>query len=175
MQNGDTLVWIIVGFLGQALFSMRFVVQWIASERIKRSIIPQAFWYFSLAGGATLLAYAIHKRDPVFIAGQGLGLFVYLRNIYLIHSGRQQVEGVGHGFQEPAALGHRLDEMNLRPGPTLQQYGQHDPGQTGAGAKTNDAAAKPASAGAPAVEAAAKAEPAAPKKTSSRPKKGDKA
>lgn len=92
MQNADTLVWIIIGFIGQALFSMRFVVQWIASERMKRSIIPQAFWYFSLAGGVTLLAYAIHKQDPVFIAGQGLGLAVYLRNLYLIRSGRQQAD-----------------------------------------------------------------------------------
>lgn len=93
MDNGETLAWIVVGFMGQALFSARFVVQWLASERVRRSIVPRAFWYFSLAGGATLLAYAIHKRDPVFIAGQGLGLFVYLRNIYLIHSGRQKVEG----------------------------------------------------------------------------------
>jgi lipid-A-disaccharide synthase-like uncharacterized protein len=92
MQNTDTLVWVIVGFVGQALFSMRFVVQWLASERLKRSIIPNAFWYFSLAGGATLLAYAIHKRDPVFIAGQGLGLFVYLRNLYLIRTGRQKAD-----------------------------------------------------------------------------------
>jgi lipid-A-disaccharide synthase-like uncharacterized protein len=93
MDNSETLAWIVVGFMGQALFSARFIVQWLASERVKRSIVPRAFWYFSLAGGATLLAYAIHKRDPVFIAGQGLGLFVYLRNIYLIHSGRQQVDG----------------------------------------------------------------------------------
>ena len=92
MQNGDTLVWIIIGFVGQALFSARFIVQWLASERVKRSIIPTAFWYFSLAGGVTLLAYAIHKKDPVFIAGQGLGLIVYLRNLYLIRSGRQKVE-----------------------------------------------------------------------------------
>ena len=92
MQNGDTLVWIIIGFTGQALFSARFIVQWLASERVKRSIIPTAFWYFSLAGGVTLLAYAIHKQDPVFIAGQGLGLIVYLRNLYLIRSGRQKVE-----------------------------------------------------------------------------------
>lgn len=92
MDNGETLAWIVIGFMGQALFSARFVVQWLASERVRRSIVPRAFWYFSLAGGATLLAYAIHKRDPVFIAGQGLGLFVYLRNIYLIHSGRQQVD-----------------------------------------------------------------------------------
>jgi lipid-A-disaccharide synthase-like uncharacterized protein len=92
MQSGDTLVWIIIGFAGQALFSARFIVQWLASERVKRSIIPTAFWYFSLAGGLTLLAYAIHKQDPVFIAGQGLGLIVYLRNLYLIRSGRQKVE-----------------------------------------------------------------------------------
>ena len=92
MQSGDTLIWIIIGFVGQALFSARFIVQWLASERVKRSIIPTAFWYFSLAGGVTLLAYAIHKQDPVFIAGQGLGLIVYLRNLYLIRSGRQKVE-----------------------------------------------------------------------------------
>lgn len=93
MDNGETLAWIVVGFMGQALFSARFIVQWLASERVKRSIVPRAFWYFSLAGGATLLAYAIHKQDPVFIAGQGLGLLVYLRNLYLIRSGRQQVDG----------------------------------------------------------------------------------
>ncbi len=92
MQSGDTLIWIIIGFAGQALFSARFIVQWLASERVKRSIIPTAFWYFSLAGGLTLFAYAIHKQDPVFIVGQGLGLIVYLRNLYLIRSGRQKVE-----------------------------------------------------------------------------------
>lgn len=92
MQSGETLIWIIIGFTGQALFSARFIVQWLASERVKRSIIPTAFWYFSLAGGVTLLAYAIHKQDPVFIAGQGLGLIVYLRNLYLIRSGRQKAE-----------------------------------------------------------------------------------
>ena len=92
MQSGETLIWIIIGFTGQALFSARFIVQWLASERLKRSIIPTAFWYFSLAGGLTLLAYALHKQDPVFIAGQGLGLIVYLRNLYLIRSGRQKVE-----------------------------------------------------------------------------------
>ncbi len=92
MQSGETLIWIIIGFTGQAVFSARFSVQWLASERVKRSIIPTAFWYFSLAGGVTLLAYAIHKQDPVFIAGQGLGLIVYLRNPYLIRSGRQKVE-----------------------------------------------------------------------------------
>jgi len=92
MGNGESLIWIIIGFIGQALFSMRFIVQWIASERLRRSIIPRAFWYFSLAGGVTLLAYAIHKQDPVFIAGQGLGLVVYLRNLYLLQTGRHKAD-----------------------------------------------------------------------------------
>ena len=87
MQASDTTLWIMIGFLGQALFSARFFVQWLASERVKRSVIPTAFWYFSLAGGVTLLAYAIHRQDPVFIAGQGLGLVVYLRYLYLIRAG----------------------------------------------------------------------------------------
>jgi lipid-A-disaccharide synthase-like uncharacterized protein len=78
-------VWLTVGLLGQALFSARFFVQWIASERRKRSIVPAAFWYFSVGGGITLLAYAIYRRDPVFIIGQGAGLFVYARNLWFIH------------------------------------------------------------------------------------------
>jgi lipid-A-disaccharide synthase-like uncharacterized protein len=78
-------VWIIVGFVGQALFFGRFFVQWIASERRKQSVVPNSFWYLSLAGGAVLLAYAIHRRDPVFIAGQATGFFIYTRNLWLIH------------------------------------------------------------------------------------------
>lgn len=77
-------VWLLVGFLGQALFSARFIVQWIASERARKSIVPHAFWFLSLGGGATLLAYAIYRQDPVFIVGQGAGLFIYLRNLMLI-------------------------------------------------------------------------------------------
>lgn len=80
----DTAVWIAIGFLGQALFSSRFLLQWIASERARRSVIPRAFWYFSLGGSAVLLAYAIHRQDPVFIVGQASGLFIYARNLYLI-------------------------------------------------------------------------------------------
>lgn len=76
--------WIVIGFIGQALFSARFLLQWIASERARRSIIPTAFWYFSLGGSAVLLAYAIHRADPVFIVGQATGLAIYLRNLYLI-------------------------------------------------------------------------------------------
>jgi lipid-A-disaccharide synthase-like uncharacterized protein len=77
-------LWLVVGFAGQALFTMRFIVQWISSERQRRSVIPTAFWYFSLAGGVTILAYALHRKDPVFIVGQAAGVFIYLRNLHLI-------------------------------------------------------------------------------------------
>lgn len=77
-------VWLGIGFLGQALFSGRFIVQWLKSEMLGKSVIPVAFWYFSIAGGASLLVYAVHRKDPVFIVGQGAGLFIYLRNLYLI-------------------------------------------------------------------------------------------
>lgn len=76
--------WIAIGFIGQILFTSRFIVQWIASERASRSLVPDAFWWLSLAGGGTLLAYAIWRRDPVFILGQAGGLVVYLRNLVLI-------------------------------------------------------------------------------------------
>jgi lipid-A-disaccharide synthase-like uncharacterized protein len=76
--------WLAVGFAGQLLFSGRFFVQWIASERKKASVVPVAFWWLSLAGGATLLAYAIHRRDPVFVLGQAFGLLVYGRNLALV-------------------------------------------------------------------------------------------
>lgn len=76
--------WLGLGFLAQALFSARFLVQWIASERTGKSIVPDLFWYLSIAGSALLLAYAIYRRDPVFILGQSTGLFIYGRNLYLI-------------------------------------------------------------------------------------------
>ncbi len=75
------VAWLAIGFLGQALFSLRFLVQWICSERQRRSVVPLAFWYFSLAGGGVLLCYAIWRQDPVFIVGQGMGLIIYLRNL----------------------------------------------------------------------------------------------
>ncbi len=87
--------WLVVGFAGQAIFSMRFLVQWIQSERRGRSVIPVAFWYLSLLGGVTLLAYAVHKLDPVFIAGQLGGLAVYARNLHLIGRERQREETAG--------------------------------------------------------------------------------
>jgi lipid-A-disaccharide synthase-like uncharacterized protein len=80
--------WLVVGFVGQALFASRFILQWLASERARRSIVPTAFWYFSLAGSSVLLAYAIHRADPVFIVGQASGLGIYLRNLHLIRKRR---------------------------------------------------------------------------------------
>ncbi len=78
------LSWLAVGFGAQLMFSMRFIIQWIASEKARSSIVPETFWYFSFLGGFMLLIYAIHKVDPVFILGQGLGLIIYTRNIYFI-------------------------------------------------------------------------------------------
>ncbi len=87
-------IWLGIGFLAQFLFSMRFIVQWIASEKKKESIIPIYFWYFSLGGGILLLLYAIHRKDPVFILGQGMGVFIYIRNLMLIYKKRRKkVEG----------------------------------------------------------------------------------
>lgn len=77
-------IWLMIGLLGQGLFASRFIIQWFRSEQAGRSVMPIAFWYCSLAGGIVLLAYAIYKRDPVFIIGQATGLIVYGRNLYLI-------------------------------------------------------------------------------------------
>lgn len=90
-------MWLGIGFLGQALFSARFIVQWIVSERRKASVIPVPFWYFSLGGGLALFAYAVSRRDPVFMVGQGMGLIVYLRNLYFIHRGPHRM-GEAHRF-----------------------------------------------------------------------------
>ena len=77
------LTWVVlIGYVGQALFTMRFIVQWIASERAGKSVIPVAFWFFSIGGGALLLVYALYKRDAVFILGQAFAFFVYARNLY---------------------------------------------------------------------------------------------
>lgn len=81
--------WLAVGFAGQLLFSMRFLVQWWSSERRGRSVVPVAFWYLSLLGGATLFSYALYRMDPVFIAGQSAGLLIYTRNLQLIRRSRQ--------------------------------------------------------------------------------------
>ena len=79
------IAWLILGFTGQILFFMRFFFQWLASEKKKESTIPISFWYFSIAGGLLLLLYSIYRKDPVFIVGQGLGIFIYARNLYFIY------------------------------------------------------------------------------------------
>ena len=82
--------WVILGFVAQGFFTMRFVVQWIASERAGKSVVPTAFWVFSIGGGLMLLGYALYRKDPVFIIGQAFGVFVYLRNLqFVIRSGGQ--------------------------------------------------------------------------------------
>lgn len=83
------IIWLIIGFGGQVLFAGRFLVQWLYAEKHKRSLIPVSFWYLSILGGAVLLAYALHKRDPVFIAGQLFGVLVYSRNLYFIYKERK--------------------------------------------------------------------------------------
>ncbi len=86
------LTWVLFGLAGQLLFTARFLVQWIASERAGRSTIPIAFWYFSIGGGVVLLSYAIYRADPVFILGQSMGVFIYARNLWLIRLERLVTE-----------------------------------------------------------------------------------
>ena len=85
VDSQSELIWVIFGLCAQLAFTGRFLVQWLASEKARKSVMPVAFWYFSLVGGAMLFAYAIHRGDPVFILGQGLGVVIYLRNLWLIH------------------------------------------------------------------------------------------
>ena len=93
-MSATETIWIAIGFLGQGLFFGRWLVQWIVSERKAESQMPVAFWYLSLIGGLITLAYAIYRRDPVFIAGQSIGALVYIRNLMLIHRrGPEPVSG----------------------------------------------------------------------------------
>ena len=93
--------WVILGFIAQGLFTMRFVVQWIASERAGRSVIPLAFWIFSIGGGVLLLVYALYRSDAVFIAGQAFGVFVYLRNLYFVLRDRKATTVAGKHVRSP--------------------------------------------------------------------------
>lgn len=85
-------LWLVVGFAGQAVFTGRFVLQWLYSEFKRRSVIPVGFWYLSMLGSALLLTYAIYRQDPVFIIGQSFGFLVYLRNLQLIARHQEQKE-----------------------------------------------------------------------------------
>jgi lipid-A-disaccharide synthase-like uncharacterized protein len=81
--------WVVLGFIGQILFTMRFLVQWIASEKAGKSVIPLSFWFYSIGGAVLLFVYAVYRKDPVFILGQGLGIFIYFRNLTLISRERR--------------------------------------------------------------------------------------
>jgi lipid-A-disaccharide synthase-like uncharacterized protein len=83
--------WAVLGFAAQGLFTMRFLVQWLASERVGRSVIPVAFWWFSIGGGLLLLIYALYRKDAVFIAGQAFGILVYVRNLYFVLRERKTI------------------------------------------------------------------------------------
>jgi len=88
VNSSGELAWVIFGFSAQLMFTARFLVQWIASERARSSVMPIAFWYFSLIGGVMLLAYALYRKDPVFVLGQSLGVVIYFRNLWLIRAER---------------------------------------------------------------------------------------
>lgn len=104
-QNTSTeeIIWLTVGFAAQGMFMMRFVIQWIASEKTRRSVIPEAFWYWSLTGGFMMFLYAIYRLDPVFMLGQGSGLFIYARNIYFIHKAKHETVAIVQNGYKPAA------------------------------------------------------------------------
>ncbi len=84
------IIFLLIGFLGQGLFASRFIVQWIYSEKKGESYIPLIFWYLSIFGGIGLLIYAISRKDPVIIMGQSFGIFIYLRNLFLIYRKRNE-------------------------------------------------------------------------------------
>src|SRR5262245_8995619 len=108
-------LWVKIGFLGQFAFTARFLVQWIASEKKRDSVMPVAFWWLSLLGGSILLAYAIHRRDPVIIVGQAMGLVVYVRNLMLVERARQRA-AKKRKAQTDSALSkpHRIDPASRR-------------------------------------------------------------
>lgn len=85
---GSDYIWLAIGLIGQGIFSARFIVQWLASEKKQKSVIPLAFWYLSLFGGITLLVYSVYKQDLVFILGQSIGVFIYIRNLFFVHRER---------------------------------------------------------------------------------------
>ena len=100
------LVWVGVGFAGQVMFSLRLLLQWMASERAGRSIMPVAFWYFSIVGGLMLLSYAIWRRDPVFILGQSTGVVIYARNLVLIRRESARIVDEQSEYERDYVLEH---------------------------------------------------------------------
>ncbi|MBN1794042.1 MAG: lipid-A-disaccharide synthase N-terminal domain-containing protein [Candidatus Omnitrophica bacterium] len=86
------IFWLIIGLTGQAFFTLRFLIQWITTEKKRESVVPEMFWHFSIIGSLLLLSYAIYRRDPVFILGQSLGSIVYFRNLYFIHKEKRHAD-----------------------------------------------------------------------------------
>ena len=107
--------WTVLGVVGQVMFFMRWVVQWIFSERMRKSTIPILFWYFSIFGGVIILTYAIHIEDPVFILGQTVGLLIYGRNLYFIYRDRGGAEPTPQAPAMPQGSGERPWDPPERP------------------------------------------------------------
>lgn len=105
MANYRPDFWIVLGLVGQFIFMGRFVVQWIASEKVGRSIIPVYFWYMSILGSLMLLFYALHRQDPIFILGYGGGSIIYIRNLVLISKEKRQ----GVKVENPPSFGREDD------------------------------------------------------------------
>lgn len=103
-------IWLLIGFAGQAIFTARFLVQWIASERQRDSVVPVAFWWLSLFGGLTLLSYAVHRRDPVIIVGQSMGVLIYVRNLMLVTKRKRRARTAPRPRREPPAP-HRSNTL----------------------------------------------------------------
>lgn len=102
-------IWLTIGFSGQALFTSRFLVQWVASEKKRDSVMPVAFWWLSLAGGTVLLSYAIHIKDPVIILGQSMGLVVYIRNLMLVAKGKRRAAKAARRAESFSTPHQRVD------------------------------------------------------------------
>jgi lipid-A-disaccharide synthase-like uncharacterized protein len=117
MSVSQARLWLIIGFAGQALFTARFLVQWIASERRRDSVVPVAFWWLSLLGGLTLLSYASYRQDPVIIVGQAMGLIVYARNLML----------VGKAKRRAARRRRRAPQVEPAPEPEMHAAHVHRP------------------------------------------------
>lgn len=115
VTSRSELLWVAFGFVAQLMFTGRFLVQWLASEKARKSVMPVAFWYFSIAGGSMLLAYAIKRGDPVFIFGQALGVFIYARNLWLIHRERPRKPATLSAMAAPATFAKLHSEAGWLP------------------------------------------------------------
>ena len=120
MPMSQAKVWLIIGFAGQALFTARFLVQWIVSERRRDSVVPVAFWWLSLLGGLTLLSYASYRQDPVIIVGQGMGLVVYARNLMLVGKAKRRAA-------RRRRRGEPLSETHTATAPVHRPHPKHQP------------------------------------------------